>query len=496
MAKSLDQLSELVRTTEARCSADRLNRQLAESTQRLSAAQEAHRQAAERAQQSRRVRQPQIDECAIDDAKLNELLPKIAQLKNHLESWEQAQKLVADSREEISQRRRAAEQELQAAVQEEEETRKALVEARKSYEEVRTEIERLQPDAEQTLSEGDRLLKMTATFFPEGQLESLEKEVDLVSTHFDMLTREEQMAQLMVWVGRVRYLQTKELTEELHAQSRRVFRKLVGISKEHEPGFIEAFQPTFKTNWEAYIRDAEERLRLSAESRHRRAEQERTMRERQVQDEERRRAARETGRQLIDELRAAISHFNLPDEGVEEFRTLLGQVIAVCGSSDDEVLELVMPYRELVSEGADFRALRRNLERLHEAGADKDKPLIDSCADVRTYTQGLTALMIGGVAREDVRKQLQRVFDFEELDWQTYESSRPAILDSLEQRIRNRGIDLLLLIRTLIGHDVQQRLRPLCEQFEIPCLLVEHGYGASQIAQTIRKHLAPAAERA
>jgi hypothetical protein len=98
--------------------------------------------------------------------------------------------------------------------------------------------------------------------------------------------------------------------------------------------------------------------------------------------------------------------------------------------------------------------------------------------------------MIGGVAREDVRKQLQRVFDFEELDWQTYESSRPAILDSLEQRIRNRGLDLLLLIRTLIGHDVQQRLRPLCEQFSIPCMLVEHGYGANQIAQTIRRHMA------
>ncbi|MDZ4784014.1 MAG: hypothetical protein SGJ19_27515 [Planctomycetia bacterium] len=495
MAKSLDQLSELVRHTEARCSADRLNRQLAETTQRLSTAQEAYRVASERSQQIKRVRQPQLDECAIDDAKLNELLPKIAQLKNHLESWEQAQKLVADSRAEIAQRRRDAEQELQGVLQEEEETRKVLVEARKAYEEVRTEIERLQPDADATLSEGDRLLKMSATFFPEGQLEALEKEVDLVSTHFDMLSREEQMSQLMVWVGRVRLLQTKELTEELHAQSRRVFRKLVGISKEHEPGFIEAFQPTFKTNWDTYIRDAEERVKSSAEARHRRADQERSMRDRQLQEEERRRAARETGRQLIDELRAAISHFNLPEEGAEEFRELVSQAIAVCGSSDEEVLELVMPYKELINEGADFRALRRNLERLQEAGADKDKPLIDSCADVRTFTQGMTALMIGGVAREDVRRQLQRVFDFDELDWQTYESSRPAILDSLEQRIRNRGLHLLLLIRTLIGHDVQQRLRPLCEQFEIPCLLVEHGYGASQIAQTIRKHLTSNAER-
>ena len=496
MAKSLEQLAELVRHTEARCSADRLNRQLAESTQRLSAAQEAHRVAMERAAQVKRVRQPQLEECAVEDQKLNELLPKIAQLKNHLESWEQAQKLVADSRAEIAQKRREAEEELRAVVQEEEETRKALVEARKAYEEVRNEIERLQPEVGESLSEGDKLLQLTATFFPEGQLESLEKEVDLVSTHFDMLSREEQMSQLMVWVGRVRNLQTKELTEELHAQSRRIFRKLVGISKEHEPGFIEAFQPTFKTNWENYIRDAEERVKLAAEARHRRTEQERTMRERQLQEEERRRAAREAGRQLIDELRAAISHFNLPEEGADEFRNLLTQAIAVCGSSDEEVLELVAPYKELINEGADFRALRRNLERMQEAGADKDKPLIDSCADVRSFTQGRTALMIGGVAREDVRKQLQRVFDFEELDWQTYESSRPAILDSLEQRIRNRGLDLLLLIRTLIGHDVQQRLRPLCEQFDIPCLLVEHGYGASQIAQTIRRHLASNMERA
>ena len=47
--------------------------------------------------------------------------------------------------------------------------------------------------------------------------------------------------------------------------------------------------------------------------------------------------------------------------------------------------------------------------------------------------------MIGGSVREDVRRTLQQLFEFDKLDWEPYEDSKPAVLDSLEQRVRHRG---------------------------------------------------------
>ena len=39
--------------------------------------------------------------------------------------------------------------------------------------------------------------------------------------------------------------------------------------------------------------------------------------------------------------------------------------------------------------------------------------------------------MIGGSVREDVRRTLlQRLFEFDRLDWEPYEDAKPAMLDS------------------------------------------------------------------
>ena len=181
-----------------------------------------------------------------------------------------------------------------------------------------------------------------------------------------------------------------------------------------------------------------------------------------------------------------IARFHLPDEGVDEFQTALAKVISGFGASDPQMLELVMPYRDLLT-GADFRAVRRNLDHIRQVEDKSDESLHDQYADLLALTKGRRVLMIGGSAREDMRRTLQRVFEFDELDWETYEGTRPAMLDSLEQRVRNHGVDLVLILKNFIGHHVPERLRPLCEAHEIPCLMVEHGYGPAQVAETIRR---------
>ena len=97
--------------------------------------------------------------------------------------------------------------------------------------------------------------------------------------------------------------------------------------------------------------------------------------------------------------------------------------------------------------------------------------------------------MIGGAAREEMRRTLEHVFEFDSLDWESHEGNRPALLDSLEQRVRNHGVDLVIVIKTLVGHNVTDRLRPACEQAEIPFVLVDKGYGPSQVADGLRRVL-------
>ena len=184
-----------------------------------------------------------------------------------------------------------------------------------------------------------------------------------------------------------------------------------------------------------------------------------------------------------------MSRIALPDEGLEEFLDVLKTAVNGLGASDQELLDLAMPFRDVITGGNGLRALRRNLDRIKQEETSSTDSLQGQHEDLIAVTRGRRSLMIGGSVREDVRKTLQRIFEFDRLDWEPYEDSKPAALDSLEQRIRNHGVDLVLLLRSFIGHHVSDRLRPLCQQHEIPCLMVEHGYGPAQVGETLRKGL-------
>jgi hypothetical protein len=179
---------------------------------------------------------------------------------------------------------------------------------------------------------------------------------------------------------------------------------------------------------------------------------------------------------------------------MDEFNAVLAQVVNLGGAGEPELLSLVRPFREQLT-GGDFRALRKHLDRLQ----DEDDKLGESAALRERYqglialTRGRKALLIGGAVREDARKSLQQTFEFDELEWEPYEGSRPAALKSLEQRVKNQGMDMVLILKDFVGHAVSERLRPLCEEFNIPCLMVEHGYGAHQVGETLRTGLGKSA---
>ena len=101
--------------------------------------------------------------------------------------------------------------------------------------------------------------------FPGGQLQLLAHEVDAGLNGFGSLSKLEQYARLKVWIGRFRFYQAtqhheSESSEELQALSHRVFHQLKWLSRQYEPGYIEAFRQDFSADWSAYVADAQEQL--------------------------------------------------------------------------------------------------------------------------------------------------------------------------------------------------------------------------------------------
>lgn len=495
MTPSLERLSEMVRQAEVKSRAQKLGIEGRQAAEGLRVAEERARLAEKKLHEERTAWQKARDEADADDQKLKDLTRKIAQMLSTGDiTREDARAYTAEcaaSQAEIDVKRRTALTELELLNKNAYEARHHLQAAMEIYTRTRKEVERLQPALLPEFANDDRLARSAELLLPAGQIHALAREIDDAQNHFGVLDGREQLAQLTLWIGRYRRLQAldlPDLTEDDRAILTRLFPRLVGISKQYEPGYIEAFRQGFSTDWDVYVAEAEEQMRVAAENARRGKDSEVRRREQQVRDAERKHQARESAQSAMEELKGVIARYHLPDEGVEEFQSALTRVISGYGAGDATLLEIVMPYRDLLT-GAEFRAVRKHLDRIRQVEDKTDETLQEQYSDLLAHTKGRRALMIGGSAREDMRRTLERVFQFDELDWENYEGTRPAFLDSIEQRVKNRGVDLVLILKSFIGHHVPERLRPLCEQNDIPCLMVEHGYGPAQIGETIRKGL-------
>ena len=139
---------------------------------------------------------------------------------------------------------------------------------------LRRELERLTPELVAQFADEDRLLWDAESHFPGGQLQLLAHEVEAGLNAFAHLSKLEQYARLKVWIGRFRYHQAGperdgEGSEELQALAHKVFHQLKWLSRQYEPGYIEAFRQDFSTDWAAYVAEAQEQLVQAVESQRR-----------------------------------------------------------------------------------------------------------------------------------------------------------------------------------------------------------------------------------
>ncbi len=501
MCRALDRLAGMVQQAESRTRAQKLGQETRQAAERLATAEDRMRAADRHLAETRPVATRDLEKADADDARLKDLTRKLAQLLGTLDPGdrETATKEVEVAKQEIATLRKSAQESLETAVREADAARKELKAACEEYQKLRKELDVLLPHLSNDFATGDRLIRDSGMFFPAGQIQALGREVEDGERHFGLLDKSQQFAQLKIWIGRFRRLQSwvesgepTGLSDDEVQLLREIFPKLVGISKQYMPGYIEAFSRSFETDWDAYVNEAAEQLQQAIDSIRRDRDVESRRREAVARETEQRKLAREAGLTALGELRQIVEEpeFAEDDERRERFFAVLDATVKGLGMSDPQLLELLRPHAELLT-GNPYRGLRRNLERPDPEAARQEEieALREQYASLRAATRGRNAIMIGGDIREEKRRALRQVFEFDDLEWVPYESARPAQIKSLEQRVRNHGMDLVLILKEFVGHHVSDSLRPLCEEHGIPCLMVEHGYGTQQVAEALRRGL-------
>jgi hypothetical protein len=265
MTPALERLAELVRQAEARTRARKVEAETQHAADQFRVAEARTRRAAERLRAVRPASLRTLELADTDEQLLKDLVRKLALYKSTIGSGADAEQLIAASQAEIERTRRSARAEMEEASHEIEEARRELRALTDHYRQLRRELDRLQPELAEQFAADDRLLWDAESHFPGGHLHLLGHEVDSGLTAFGSLNKHEQYARLKVWIGRFRAFQATqerevELTEELQALSHRVFHQLKWISRQYEPGYIEAFRQDFSTDWTAYVSEAQEQL--------------------------------------------------------------------------------------------------------------------------------------------------------------------------------------------------------------------------------------------
>jgi hypothetical protein len=391
MTPALERLAELVRQAEAKTRARKIEGETQHAAEHFRAAELRARRAVERLRVVRPAGLRALEQSDVDEQLLKDLVRKLALYKSSLGSETDAERLIAASQAEIERTRQQARAELEEVTREVEEARRELRGATDLYRQLRREIDRLQPELAEPFAAEDRLLWDAEAHFPGGQLGLLAHEVDAGLNVFSSLNKLEQYARLKVWIGRFRFYQASqdreaEPTEELQALSHKVFHQLKYLSRQYEPGYIEAFRQDYSTDWSVYVAEAQEQLLQAIEAGRRvRDAETHSLRDREPGLERASSSAVTVSRTVgpalplksvspaqspvassstLAELTALLARLRLPDEGLDQFLAALKQAVDQVGATHPDLLRVVLPYREYITGDDGLATLRRKLEQI------------------------------------------------------------------------------------------------------------------------------------
>ncbi len=396
MTPALERLAELVRQAEAKTRARKIEGETQQAAEQFRETELLARQAVERSRTVRPASLRAIEQADTDEHLLKDLVRKLAQFKSSLESQADAEQLIAASQAEIDRTRKRAQADLEEVTRDVEQARRELRTALDQYRQLRRELDRLQPELADQFAPLDRMLWDAEGHFPGGQLQLLAHEVDAGLNGFATLGKHEQYARLKVWIGRFRYYQAAhdretDATEDLQALGHRVFHQLKWLSRQYEPGYIEAFRQDYSTDWALYVAEAQEQLVQAIETsrRSRDAESLRSRdRDRDLdcasdRDSSLVPSSRSASGSLalpstaaetlhpspLSRLKMLLTRVHVPDQGLDRFLEIVKQAVDDLGPEDSELVELVLPYRQYITGNDKLGLLRRSIDQFRTRNA-------------------------------------------------------------------------------------------------------------------------------
>lgn len=204
--------------------------------------------------------------CNKGDADLLDLIKNITKLRASMSKDEQAEiDLEIDtSRRELARKRTEATETITRVQAAFNAATEAYNKAAEAFEKIEEDCRRLRIHVETDFSQIVEGLREFRSMTPRGALQALAIEIRTNDEAVRKSPKRKIYHQIQVWLGRFRLAQEqlRENGEEEAVRSHlvMVFNSLKSISRDCEPGYIEAFRIDYQCDWVAYIKDAEAAL--------------------------------------------------------------------------------------------------------------------------------------------------------------------------------------------------------------------------------------------
>lgn len=327
-----------------------------------------------------------------------------------------------------------------------------------------------------------------------NEIKSLREEMELTEREFPSWIQLERHAILEIWAGKGRKIQkekalSKEDDEELYV----IFGIINRLSNEYKPGWVDALNRNFETDWDVYIKDAQAKFqdamseRLEQEKK--KKQQEEINKQLERQKEEERINFNKAVQVVLDDLESLIKQDERDDKAVhEKAKNLLDMGLK---ANDDRLLVLVEDFSDEeinnIFSGKEFRSLRKQVVRLKQEDSEYIKK---NFPKVIPFTKGKRVIITGGIPREERRKQIEEAFEFKSVDWEDCEHGSPRMLSAITERIKRGSYDMILHITSFIGHHWDEELSEACK-VNPACrhVRVRHGYGLTRLAHAIDRFI-------
>lgn len=287
------------------------------------------------------------------------------------------------------------------------------------------------------------------------------------------------LANLIRWLQATRQKDFKT-DSPCDASARKSFSILAALAKDiHAIGMVPALNSRNERDWLPLISaELDRRALLAQEHEQRQAQARRTAEQKALRE------------RIIPRLLAELDVLLAEEEtDASDLHETVMELIEYGAASDPRLIERIAPYQATFT-GAQFRPLRRALQKLKEAPKGKDKGATKAPskkahgsrkAPVTKQLKGKTVLIIGGTPRPERQQAMQAAWKAQQVDWVTPEQA------ASKGNIWAKRYEVIFALVRFCSHEVYSEYKDSCKDTATPFISVTHGYGLSTLSRSFEE---------